>query len=194
MLRDLAAAEWTRRAGLAALTAALGAENIRWVGGAVRDGLLGVAVHDVDCATLLMPAEVIAAVRQGGHPHRADRDRARHHHRDPEGRPVEITTLRRDVATDGRRATIAFARLAGRCRAARFHHQRALCPPETLEISDYSAGLPIWRRGGCGSSAMRASGLPRITCGSCAITAFRRASARRLTRWPKMPAPNLPTR
>ena len=46
MLRDLAEADWTRRAGLAALTAALGAENIRWVGGAVRDGLLGVPVHD----------------------------------------------------------------------------------------------------------------------------------------------------
>jgi tRNA nucleotidyltransferase/poly(A) polymerase len=56
MRRDLTQAEWPHRAGLAALTAALGVANIRWVGGAVRDGLLGVEVHDVDCATVLMPA------------------------------------------------------------------------------------------------------------------------------------------
>ena len=61
MLRDLGEADWTKREGLAALTRALGSENIRWVGGAVRDGLLRVAVADVDCATKLMPAEVIAA-------------------------------------------------------------------------------------------------------------------------------------
>ena len=66
MLRDLAEADWTRRAGLAALTAALGAVNIRWVGGAVRDGLLGVPVHDVDCATTLLPEEVIAACKRAG--------------------------------------------------------------------------------------------------------------------------------
>ena len=61
MLRDLRDADWTKREGLVLLTRALGPENIRWVGGAVRDGLLGVAVADVDCATKLMPAEVIAA-------------------------------------------------------------------------------------------------------------------------------------
>ena len=66
MLHDLAAADWPRRAGLAALTAALGAGNIRWVGGAVRDTLLGVAVHDVDCATPLMPAEVIDLCAKAG--------------------------------------------------------------------------------------------------------------------------------
>ncbi len=43
------------------------------------------------------------------------------------GGPVEVTTLRRDVSTDGRRATVAFAdRLARGRRAARFHDQRAL--------------------------------------------------------------------
>ena len=43
------------------------------------------------------------------------------------GAPVEVTTLRRDVATDGRRATIAYHRGLARGRgAARLHHQRAL--------------------------------------------------------------------
>ena len=39
-------AEWTRRDSLARLVAALGAEDIRWVGGCVRDTLLGHASND----------------------------------------------------------------------------------------------------------------------------------------------------
>ena len=104
MLRDLREADWTRRAGLAALTAALGAENIRWVGGAVRDGLLGVAVHDVDCATLLMPKDVIALCGKAGIrtvPTGIEHGTVTAILKDG---PVEVTTLRRDVATDGRRA------------------------------------------------------------------------------------------
>ena len=44
------------------------------------------------------------------------------------GKPFEVTTLRADVETDGRRAKVSFGRdwKAGR-RAARLHHQRALC-------------------------------------------------------------------
>ena len=37
-------AEWTRRDSLARLVAALGAEDIRWVGGCVRDTLLGLSL------------------------------------------------------------------------------------------------------------------------------------------------------
>ena len=44
-------AEWTRRTELAELAAALGPDNLRWVGGAVRDTLLGCEVHDIDAAT-----------------------------------------------------------------------------------------------------------------------------------------------
>lgn len=142
MLRDLAEAEWTRREGLARLAAALGPANIRWVGGAVRDGLLGMAVHDVDCATRLRPDEVIAACQ------RADIRTA------PTGiehgtitailadGPVEVTTLRRDVATDGRRATIAFAQDWREDAARRDFTINALyADPATLEVSDYFGGL-----------------------------------------------------
>ena len=52
-------AEWMKREDLRALIDALGADTIRWVGGAVRDTLLGKPVHDLDAATLLEPAEVI---------------------------------------------------------------------------------------------------------------------------------------
>jgi len=141
MLRDLAEAEWTQRAGLAALTAALGAENIRWVGGAVRDGLLGVAVADVDCATRLMPAEVIAACGRAGIrtvPTGIEHGTVTAILKDG---PVEVTTLRRDVATDGRRATIAFAQDWSEDAARRDFTINALYShPETLEIADYFGG------------------------------------------------------
>ncbi len=141
MLHDLAAADWTRREGLAALTAALGAENIRWVGGAVRDGLLGVPVADVDCATKLMPAEVIAACGRAGIrtvPTGIEHGTVTAILKDG---PVEVTTLRRDVATDGRRATIAFASDWPEDAARRDFTINALyAHPETLQIDDWFGG------------------------------------------------------
>lgn len=142
MLRDLHEADWTKREGLALLTAALGAENIRWVGGAVRDGLLGVPVADVDCATKLMPAEVIAACGRAGIrtvPTGIEHGTVTAILKDG---PVEVTTLRRDVATDGRRATIAFASDWAEDAARRDFTINALyAHPETLEIADYFGGI-----------------------------------------------------
>ncbi|MEE4315975.1 MAG: CCA tRNA nucleotidyltransferase [Erythrobacter sp.] len=142
MLRDLALAEWPHRAGLAALTAALGAENIRWVGGAVRDSLLGAEVHDVDCATLLTPDKVIDRCRAAGIrtvPTGIDHGTVTATLKDG---PVEITTLRRDVATDGRRATIAFASDWREDAARRDFTINALyADPVTLKISDFFGGL-----------------------------------------------------
>lgn len=142
MLHDLARAEWLRRAGLAALTAALGADNIRWVGGAVRDTLLGVAVHDVDCATLLTPDSVIDRCRAAGIrtvPTGIDHGTVTAILKDG---PVEVTTLRRDVSTDGRRATIVFASDWREDAARRDFTINALyAHPETLEIDDFFGGL-----------------------------------------------------
>jgi len=148
MLRDLAEADWTRRAGLSALTAALGAENIRWVGGAVRDGLLGVPVHDVDCATTLLPEAVIAACNRVGIrtvPTGIEHGTVTAILKDG---PVEVTTLRRDVATDGRRATIAFAQDWPEDAARRDFTINALyAHPETLKIDDWFGGLDDLREG-----------------------------------------------
>lgn len=142
MLHDLSKADWTKREGLAALTAALGAENIRWVGGAVRDGLLGVPVADVDCACVLLPAEVIAACGRAGIrtvPTGIEHGTITAILKDG---PVEITTLRRDVATDGRRATIAFSADWSEDAARRDFTINALyAHPGTLEIADYFGGL-----------------------------------------------------
>ena len=108
-MAEVLSADWMQREDLAALIAALGAGNARYVGGAVRDTLLGIAVKDIDIATPLVPAEVI------------DRLNAAQIRSVPTGiehgtvtailpgGPVEITTLRHDVSTDGRRATVAFA-------------------------------------------------------------------------------------
>jgi poly(A) polymerase len=142
MLRDLSKAAWTQRTGLAQLAAALGAANIRWVGGAVRDGLLGLGVHDVDCATLLVPDAVIAACGRArirtvptGIAHGTITAIL------PDG-PVEVTTLRRDVATDGRRATIAFASDWAEDAARRDFTINALyADPVSLAVSDYFGGL-----------------------------------------------------
>ena len=135
-------ADWPRREGLGALIAALGAANMRWVGGAVRDTLLGAAVHDVDCATLHVPEQVIELCRAAGI--RTVPTGIAHGTVTavlPDG-PVEITTLRRDVATDGRRATIAYASDWREDAARRDFTINALYShPETLEISDFFGGL-----------------------------------------------------
>jgi hypothetical protein len=87
----------------------LGADKVRYVGGAVRDTLLGLVVKDIDLATVLVPEEVVALLKTAGI--RTVPTGIEHGTVTAlltEG-PVEITTLRHDVSTDGRRATVAFA-------------------------------------------------------------------------------------
>jgi len=95
------------RAVMDALTRDGGAA--RFVGGCVRNALLGVPVEDIDIATPLLPDEVtrrlVAAGMQAvptGIEHGTITAVTNRH-------PFEITTLRRDVSTDGRRATVAFS-------------------------------------------------------------------------------------
>ena len=134
--------DWTKRADLAALVAALGADNTRYVGGAVRDTLLGKAIHDIDLATTLVPHAVIDRCKEAGIrtvPTGIDHGTVTAVL--PDG-PVEITTLRRDISTDGRRATVAFAEEWREDAARRDFTINALyAHPETLEIDDYFGGL-----------------------------------------------------
>ncbi len=80
----------------------------RAVGGAVRDTLAGLPVNDVDLATRLLPEDVLERLRAGGI--KAVPTGIAHGTITAvaDGRPFEVTTLRRDVATDGRRATIVY--------------------------------------------------------------------------------------
>jgi poly(A) polymerase len=91
-----------------ALEAAGGADCARYVGGCVRNTLIGKPVSDIDIATILTPDQTIAALAAAklkavptGVEHGTVTAVSG-------GKPFEITTLRRDVATDGRRAVVAF--------------------------------------------------------------------------------------
>ncbi|WP_310535366.1 CCA tRNA nucleotidyltransferase [Novosphingobium sp.] len=142
MVELLPPAEWTRREDIAALVAVLGPGNARFVGGAVRDTLLGFAVKDVDIATPLRPLKVIGKLKDAGI--KAIPTGIEHGTVTaliPFG-PVEITTLRHDVSTDGRRATVAFADDWQDDAARRDFTMNALyADPATLEIFDWFGGL-----------------------------------------------------
>jgi len=138
----LPAAPWTEREDLLALVAALGRGNGRYVGGAVRDTLLGIAVKDVDMATPLAPEGVIERLGAAGI--RTVPTGIAHGTVTAvlPGGAVEITTLRHDVSTDGRRATIAYASDWQDDAARRDFTVNALyADPLTREVFDWFDGL-----------------------------------------------------
>src|SRR6478609_7997020 len=91
---------------LAAVLAAL--PDARVVGGAVRDTLAGRPVTEIDLATSRTPEDVGKVMEAAGI--RAVATGMEHGTITAvaEGRGFEITTLRRDVETDGRHAVVAF--------------------------------------------------------------------------------------
>ena len=129
---------------MARLLDALGGDEAltRYVGGAVRDELLGLAVSDVDLATRLSPNEVIErleAAKIKAVPTGIDHGTVT---AVSDGHPYEVTTLRRDVSTDGRRATVAFTGDWEEDAARRDFTINALsADPSTGEVFDYFGGL-----------------------------------------------------
>ena len=96
------------RSVMDALNGSADEERARFVGGCVRNALMGRPVDDVDIATVLQPADVIAALEGAGLkavPTGLDHGTVTGV---SGGRPFEITTLREDVETHGRRAVVAF--------------------------------------------------------------------------------------
>jgi poly(A) polymerase len=97
---------WMNEPGVTRVMAALGHENARFVGGAVRDSLLGRRFDEIDIATKLPPEAVmkrLGAAGIGTVPTGLAHGTVT---AVPPERHIEITTLRRDVATDGRHAKI----------------------------------------------------------------------------------------
>ncbi|HVZ03504.1 CCA tRNA nucleotidyltransferase [Hyphomicrobium sp.] len=83
--------------------------DVRAVGGAVRNSLMGRMVTEVDLATPLEPSDVITLAEKAGlsaHPTGIDHGTVT---LVANGTGFEVTTLRRDVETDGRHAVVAFA-------------------------------------------------------------------------------------
>ena len=136
--------DWQSRVELRRLLAVLGAGDgeTRFVGGCVRDTLLGSPVSDVDLATRLEPEAVLDRLKAAaikavptGLAHGTVTAVI-------EGRPVEVTTLRRDVSTDGRRATIAYTGDWREDAARRDFTINALsADPGTRQVFDYFGGL-----------------------------------------------------
>ena len=137
-------AAWQGRKGMRPLLKALDSRKgaTRYVGGCVRDTLLGLPVSDVDLATRLPPEEVMTRLEEAGI--KAIPTGLAHGTVTAvvSGAPVEVTTLRRDVSTDGRRATIAYTddwkEDAGR---RDFTINAFSADPGTGEIFDYFGGL-----------------------------------------------------
>ena len=136
--------KWRAIRGMARVLVALGADEglTRYVGGAVRDELLGLPVNDVDLATRLRPEEVIERlekVRVKAVPTGIDHGTIT---AVSDGHPIEVTTLRCDLSTDGRRATVAFTDDWEVDAARRDFTINALsADPRTGEIFDYFGGL-----------------------------------------------------
>ena len=86
-----------------------GGHRIYFVGGCVRDALLGLPDSDVDLSTDATPETVMALAKAAGVkavPTGIDHGTVT---LVSGGKPFEITTFRRDVETDGRRAVVAFS-------------------------------------------------------------------------------------
>ncbi|MEX0628315.1 MAG: CCA tRNA nucleotidyltransferase, partial [Cucumibacter sp.] len=106
----LAGAAWLKAPATRAVFKALDgkAGRTRAVGGIVRDTLLGIGRADIDMATEFKPKEVMARAEAAGltaHPTGIAHGTITLVH---QGNPIEVTTLRRDIETDGRRAVVRF--------------------------------------------------------------------------------------
>lgn len=108
----LADAPWLTSGGTARVLELLNAdgEEARVVGGAVRNALLGLMPGDIDIATTVLPLEVMRRAKSAGIkgvPTGIDHGTVT---LVIDGQPYEVTTLREDTETFGRKAKVAFGR------------------------------------------------------------------------------------
>ena len=135
--------DWLREGAAAKLLALLDSdgEEARVVGGAVRNTLLAEPLGDIDIATTATPEQVIARVEAAGF--KAVPTGIEHGTVTvvADGRPHEVTTLREDVETDGRRAKVVFGRDWRRDAERRDFTMNALSVTRDGTIHDYVGGL-----------------------------------------------------
>jgi poly(A) polymerase len=130
---------WMTAPETVAVMNALG--EARFVGGAVRNALLGAAVVDIDIAVPIPPQEAMARLKakgirtiETGLDHGTVTAIAGTH-------AFEITALRRDVETDGRHAKVAFTDDWALDAARRDFTINALYATADGEIFDYATGV-----------------------------------------------------
>ena len=141
--RSLAGAGWLTSGPLGRLLEVLDrdGEEARVVGGAVRNELLGMPVHEIDVATTAVPDQVVKRVTMAGFkpvPTGIEHgtvtvviDR----------QPFEVTTLRQDVETYGRHAKVAFGRDWKTDAERRDFTMNALSATRDGTVYDYTGGL-----------------------------------------------------
>jgi poly(A) polymerase len=105
-------AGWLRAPALSRALSILntGGEEARVVGGAARNALMGLPLSDIDIATTAPPDEVVRRATAGGLkavPTGIDHGTVT---LVVDGTPFEVTTLRQDIETFGRKAKVAFGR------------------------------------------------------------------------------------
>lgn len=109
-LPSMGHAKWLKEKSLQNILAMLNrhGEEARIVGGAVRNALLGEPVSDIDIATTVLPENMFDYAKQAGF--RAIPTGVAHGTVTviAMGKAYEVTTLRQDVETHGRHATVAF--------------------------------------------------------------------------------------
>lgn len=105
---DKLEAPWLKSRHCLMAAEALGIEHIRFVGGAVRNSLMGLPVCDIDAATDYLPEKAMKLLKAKGFnviPTGIEHGTVT---AILDGEVIEVTTLRRDVETDGRHAVVAF--------------------------------------------------------------------------------------
>lgn len=141
--------DWMGAADTVALFNAItaGGANVRFVGGCVRDAVLGRDVSDIDLATDAEPMRVIELL--GEKNIRAVPTGVDHGTITavPDQRPFEITTLRQDVETDGRRAAVKYTTDWAVDAARRDFTMNALSADPDGSVYDYVDGLKDLRAG-----------------------------------------------
>lgn len=117
-------------------------EEARLVGGAVRNSLIGMPPGDIDIATTALPRVVMKRARKAGL--RALPTGIEHGTVTllVEGTSIEVTTLREDIDTDGRRATVTFGRSFAHDARRRDFTMNALYADREGRVIDEVDGLP----------------------------------------------------
>jgi poly(A) polymerase len=140
-LQSLANQAWLNDPKLQAVLSVLNsAGETRVAGGAVRNALMGVEISDVDLATTVLPQDVMALAKAAGfgvHPTGIEHGTVTIIN---QGKPFEVTTLRRDIETDGRHAVVSFTQDFAEDAARRDFTMNALYCNSKGEIFDYTDG------------------------------------------------------
>ena len=139
---NLSKAKWLNEPRLQAVLAVLntGGGETRVAGGAVRNALLGTPIADVDLATTLEPRDVVQLAKGAGfgvHPTGIEHGTVTVVNR---AAAFEVTTLRRDVETDGRHAKVIFTKSFAEDASRRDFTINAMYCDRHGKIFDYTDG------------------------------------------------------